>query len=149
MRKLFVHNKLRFQCQTGTNRRAFTLAELIVSVGILILMLALSGQVMSLTVSGRFKEFGIRMALGADGRMVASQVLGEASRLFAVGAVLGLGAAFALTRFLKSVLYGVGALDLTTFVAVPLLLAAVVLAAAWLPARRAGRIEAVVALRQE
>lgn len=126
-------------------------ADLAASFGALGLFLAALGifAVMSLSVSGRFKEFGIRMALGASGRTLAAQVLGEASRLFAVGAVVGLAAAFALTRFLESVLYGVGALDVATFVAVPLLLAAVAFAAAWLPARRAGRIEAVVALRQE
>lgn len=126
-------------------------ADLAGGFGALGLFLAALGifAVMSLTVSGRFKELGIRMALGASGRTVAAQVLGEGSRLFAAGAVVGLGAAFALTRFLKSMLYGVGALDVATFVAVPLLLAAVALAAAWLPARRAGRIEAVVALRQE
>jgi putative ABC transport system permease protein len=105
--------------------------------------------VMSYTVSQRTREIGVRVALGAQRRDVLKLVLGEGLKLIAVGAVLGLVASLVLTRVMASLLYGVGAGDPLTFVAVPLLLSAVALIACYLPARRAAKIDPLIALRQE
>jgi ABC-type antimicrobial peptide transport system permease subunit len=108
------------------------------------------GSVMSYAVSRRGREIGLRMALGASRRRVVRMVLGEAGRLAAAGLVLGVAGALALGRLLESLLYGVvGVLDLPTLVAVPLVLAAAAVAAAWLPARRASRVSPARALRDE
>jgi len=105
--------------------------------------------VMSHAVAQRTREVGIRMALGARGAQVLRQVLGEGMVLTALAAALGLAGAFAATRLLSSQLYGVSAKDPATFATVPLILAAVALAACYLPARRASRVDPVEALREE
>lgn len=127
-------------------------ADVTLAVGILGLLLAAVGlgSVMSYAVSRRGREIGLRMALGASGRRVIRMVLGEAGRLAVVGLVLGTLSALALGRLLESLLYGVvGVVDLPTLLAVPLMLAATAVAAAWLPARRASRISPARALRDE
>ena len=126
-------------------------AVLIGVFAILALALAAVGiyGVMSYTVSQRRQEIGIRMALGAQPGNVQSMILGHSVRLTLIGVGLGLAGAFALMRFLTSLLFGVRAYDAVTFIGVPVLLAAVAIAASYLPARRAVRVDPMVALRYE
>jgi ABC-type antimicrobial peptide transport system permease subunit len=92
---------------------------------------------------------GIRMALGARDRQLTGMVLGRALTLALSGVVIGLFAAAGATRFMGSLLVDVSALDAATFILVPLLLCVVAAAAAYLPARRACRVDPMVALRYE
>jgi predicted permease len=119
--------------------------------GMLALVLATMGlySVMTYTVSQRTREIGIRMALGAALRDVVRLVVGQGMRMALVGVVLGLAGAFALTRVLESLLLGVGTTDFVTFVGVPLLLIAIALLACYIPARRAARVNPLVALRHD
>lgn len=105
--------------------------------------------VLSYGVASRRREFGVRLALGAEPGDVMRQVMTGAARLFAIGAVLGLAVGALLNRIMSSVLYDVAALDLPTFGGVLLLLAAVAAVATWLPARRATRVDPVATLRAE
>jgi len=104
---------------------------------------------MAYSVQQRTVEFGIRLALGADAPRLRNMVVRQAMMLAAVGIVIGLGAAYGLTRLLTTMLFGVKPTDLATFASVALLLAAVALVASYLPARRALRVDPVVALRYE
>jgi len=105
--------------------------------------------VMSYLVVQRTREIGIRMALGAQPAAVLKMIVGQSLRVAIVGLVLGTAVAVGLTRFLASLLFEVAPLDSLTFVLVPLLLCAVAMAAAWLPARRASAVQPMVALRHE
>jgi putative ABC transport system permease protein len=105
--------------------------------------------VMAQTVTQRTPEIGIRMALGAQRRDVLKLVLGRAAIVTGCGVALGVGSALGLTRLIAALLYGVDAADPGTFAAVSLVLATVALTACYIPARRATRIDAVVALRSE
>jgi len=105
--------------------------------------------VMAYAVAQRTREIGLRMALGAARRQVLSLVLGDAARVTATGLVVGLAGGVALSRLMAGLLYGVAPGDPVTLAAVTALLAAVALAACWLPARRAARVEPTVALRWE
>jgi len=100
-------------------------------------------------VARRTQEIGIRMALGARTGDVARLVLGRGLRTTVMGIAFGMAAAFALTRAMTSLLYGVTATDPAIFAGVPALLAAVELLACYLPARRATRVDPVEALRGE
>jgi len=121
------------------------------SFGVLALVLAAVGiyGVMSYVVAGRTREIGLRMALGAQSGNVRSLILRQGMTLALIGSVIGLAIAFGATRLLKSVLYGVSASDPITFVGVTFLLAIVALLACWLPARRATRVDPMIALRAE
>ncbi len=104
---------------------------------------------MAYVVKQRLREFGVRVALGATSDDVVALVLRHSAALVAGGLLLGVGASLALTRVLKSVLYGVQAIDLPTFVAAAAVLAAVGMAACYLPARKAGAVDPMTVLRSE
>jgi len=103
--------------------------------------------VMSYSVAERSRELGIRMALGAEQSGVMRMVLTQGMKLAGTGLVLGVLAAVGLSRFMASMLFGVGTMDLVTFTAVPALLLAVAVLACLIPARRATRVDPMVALR--
>jgi putative ABC transport system permease protein len=105
--------------------------------------------VMSNTVSARKQEIGIRMALGAQPNGVKAMILAESARLTLMGIAGGLAAAFVLVRFLASLIFGVSAYDWVTFGGVAVLLTGVALVASYIPARRAVRVDPVIALRYE
>ena len=131
-------------------RRRFA-ATLFGLFGVLALVLALVGVagVMGYTVAQRMREFGIRIAMGAQPGQVSRMVLGHALRLTALGVALGLGAAWGLSRLLAGMLFGVEARDPATFAAVAILLAGAALGASLLPARRAARVDPTTALRYD
>jgi len=115
------------------------------------LLLAACGiyGVLAYAVTQRQREIGIRMALGAQKRNVLSLVIGQGMKLAAMGVVIGVLSALALTRVLSNLLYEVRPTDVFTFTAVSLLLVGVALFACWLPARRAARVHPMEALRYE
>jgi len=126
-------------------------ASLTAGFGALALVLACIGiyGIMAYAVSQRTNEIGIRMALGARPESVLRMVLGEASWMTAIGVAAGLGGALALGRLVASLLYGVNAHDTPTLLVAAMLLIAVALAASWIPARRAARVNPMTALRHE
>jgi ABC-type antimicrobial peptide transport system permease subunit len=105
--------------------------------------------VMSYLVSQRTREFGIRMALGASRGAVLRLVLGEATKMVGLGIGLGLLGSALLARFIAGLLYGVGPFDAVTLAGVSMLLAAVALAASYLPAHRGARADPMDSLRYE
>jgi predicted permease len=128
-----------------------TTATLLLGLGGVALGLAALGVygLMAYVVGQRTHEVGVRMALGAQPRDVLRLVLGQGMGLVGIGLGLGLVGTIAFTRFLASFLYGVNPLDPATFLAVAVVLGAVSLAACWLPARRAARVDPMEALRCE
>ena len=104
--------------------------------------------VLAFGVAQRVREFGIRQALGAEPRAILSLVLSQGLRTVGLGLGVGLLGAVVMTRYLQSLLFGVGPYDLTVFVGVTALLLAVALGACYVPARRATRIDPTTALRE-
>ena len=129
---------------------SFTLVMLGIA-GTMALTLGIIGiyGVMSYTVSQRKREIGIRLALGAQGGDVLKIVLRQGTKLALMGVVVGIAAAFALTRLMSNLLFGVSAHDPLTFVAVAAILILVALFACYIPARRATLVDPIVALRYE
>jgi ABC-type antimicrobial peptide transport system permease subunit len=119
--------------------------------GLLALLLACIGLygLLSYEVARRTREIGIRMALGAQSGDVLRSVVGHGIALAAIGAAIGTAASFGVTRFLGSMLYDVKPSDPLTLVSVTVLLLLVALAACYIPARRATRVDPLVALRYE
>ena len=131
----------------GTRFEAFLLG----SFGALAFALTAVGLygVVSYTVVQRTREMGIRLALGADRSAILGMVVKNGMLLACAGAVIGLAAAFLLTRLMASLLFGVGPTDPLTFLCVPIALIGVAVLASYIPARRAARVDPLVALRYE
>jgi predicted lysophospholipase L1 biosynthesis ABC-type transport system permease subunit len=126
-------------------------AALLAVFGLLALILASIGiyGVVAFSVSRRTSEFGIRLALGARPSDVLRLVLGQTLTLVVAGALIGITGGLIVTRMVASLLYGVSAVDPATFIGMPLLLLLVALMASYLPARRATKIDPMIALRHE
>jgi predicted permease len=119
--------------------------------GFCALLLAAIGiyGLLAYSVEQRTQEIGIRLALGANATQVKNMVVVQGMRLAVIGVAIGLAAAFGLARLLQSLLFGVTVRDTLTFVGAPVLLTVIALLAVWLPARRASRVDPIVALRYE
>jgi putative ABC transport system permease protein len=129
-------------------RIAASVAGTLGVVGLLLAAIGIYG-VTSYAVSRRTREIGIRMALGADRRMVLGLVLRQALTLTAIGLAIGLACSAAASQLLGSLLFGVSTLDPVTFAGAALLFSLIALAASYVPARRATQVDPMVALRAD
>lgn len=144
-----VHTLPELMAQS-VDRTSFTMLLLATASGVA-LILGLVGVygVISYAVSQRSREMGMRIALGAEARHVEGMVVRQGLFIFAIGAVIGLGLAYALTRLMEGLLFGVEVLDPLTYAVVPFGLLAVAFLASYIPARRASRVDVMQALRRE
>jgi putative ABC transport system permease protein len=129
-------------------RLNLTLLSLFAGIALVLAIVGIYG-VMSYSVTQRTQEIGIRMAIGARPRDVFAMILGDGMKLAIIGVVIGLGAAFVLTRLMASMLFGVEPTDATTFAGIAALLIAVAVLACYLPGRRATKVEPTISLRYE
>jgi len=129
-------------------RLSLMLLSVFALIALIMAMIGVYG-VMSFTVSQRTREIGIRMALGAQQRDVLKMVIEQGLWLVLLGIGIGVAGALGLTRVMKSLLFGVSATDPVTFAVIPLILAAVAILACYLPARRATKVDPMIALRIE
>jgi putative ABC transport system permease protein len=146
-----------FDVRTMTDRMSQSLARqrfamlMLGSFAVFALILAVVGVygVMSHLVTQGVHDIGLRMALGAQRRSIVVMVLRQGMELTVAGVVLGTLGAMALTRVMASLLFGISTTDVATFSTVPMMLGAIALLASYVPARRATRVDPVVALRDE
>jgi len=137
-----------FSAATASRRFNLTLVGVFACVALALASLGIYG-VLAYSVAQRRREIGIRMALGAQAGEVGRMIVGEGIRLVALGAAIGLAGAFALTRLLENLLFGVKPTDPVTYAGTVAFLVGVALLACWIPARRAMKVEPMEALRYE
>jgi predicted permease len=147
LRNVFQLTELMAQ---SVDQTSFTML-LLATAGGVALILGLVGVygVISYAVSQRRREMGMRIALGAEARHVEAMVVRQGLLIFAIGATIGLGLAYSLTRLMEGLLFGVAAMDPLTYVIVVMGLLAAALTASYIPARRAARVDVMEALRRE
>jgi putative ABC transport system permease protein len=147
---LYKVSTMRQLISASTRQRRFTLVlvALFAAVALLMAVIGIYG-VMAYNVTERTHEIAIRVAVGAQNGDVLKMVVGRGLSLAVLGVTLGLAAAFALTRLMRGLLFEVSATDPVTFAAIAALLASVALLACWIPARRATKVDPLVALRYE
>jgi predicted permease len=134
----------------STARQDFSMLLMCVFGGSALLLAAIGIYgLLSYSVEQRTQELGIRLALGAESSAVRNMVVFQGMRLALAGVAIGIAAAFGLTRFIATLLFGIEAWDPMVFITVPVFLSVVALFAVWLPARRASRINPIDALRHE
>jgi putative ABC transport system permease protein len=133
---------------TGQRRLSLLLLCIFAVAALVLAAIGIYG-VISYSVSQRTQEIGIRMALGAQQKDIIKLVLGQAMMILAVGVAVGLVVALYLTRLMSSLLWGISALDATTFVVAPLILISVALVASYLPSLKAIKVDPAIALRNE
>jgi putative ABC transport system permease protein len=138
-----------FRAGSFTSRRVnMLLLGTFAALGLILASVGIYG-VVSYSVSQRTHEIGVRMALGAERSDVLKVVVGQGVRAVLIGAGIGVAASLGVTRFFESMLFGVKPTDLVTFVAVSLVLLVVAWLACYIPARRASKVDPMVALRYE
>jgi putative ABC transport system permease protein len=136
------------RARLGPERFAAFLQIIFAAVALSLAAVGLYG-VMSYAVSQRTREIGIRMALGARRNDVMMMVIGQGMKLAGAAILIGLGGAMALTRFMETLVLGVSATDPLTYVTIVSLLTIVALLACWIPARRATKVDPMIALRSK